>query len=117
MNSDIDSGNEIVADGDASFLSGNQLLGCVVLEMKLINAKVVRGNDDEQNKANDNQDLAPELKRKRKNQRSSISINGNKKKKKSKVKYINKWKHSDLPVIDDFECNLPIPALDSHEPP
>ena len=43
--------------------------------MKLTNAKVVRGNDDEQNKINDNQDLAPELKKKRKNQKSSISIN------------------------------------------
>ena len=102
MNSDIDSGDENVAYGDASVLSGNQLLGCAVLEMKLTNAKVVRGNDDEQNKTNDNQDLAPELK---------------KKKKKSKVKHINKWKHSDLPVIDDFEWNLPIPVLDSHEPP
>ena len=70
--------------------------------MKLTNAKVVRGNDDEQNKTNDNQDLAPELK---------------KKEKKWKVKHINKWKHSDSPVIDAFECNLPIPALDWHEPP
>ena len=96
----IDSEDEIVADGDASVLSGNQLLGYAVLEMKLTNAKVVRGNDDEQNKTNDNQDLAPELK-----------------KKKRKVKHINKLKHSDLPVIDDFEWNLPIPALDSHEPP
>ena len=34
----------------------------------------------------------------------------------SKVKHINKWKHSDLPVIDDFEWDFPIPALDSHEP-
>ena len=60
MNSDIDSGDENVADGDASVLSGNQLLGCAVLEMKLINAKVVRGNyDDEENKTSDNQDLAP----------------------------------------------------------
>ena len=66
MNSDIDSGDENVADGDASVLSGNQLLGCAVLEMKLTNAKVVRGNDDEQNKTNDNQDLAPELKKKKK---------------------------------------------------
>ena len=40
-----------------------------------------------------------------------------KKKKKSKVKHINLWKHSYLPVIDDLECNLPIPALDSHELP
>ena len=75
MNSDINSGDENVADGDPSVLNGNQLLGCAVLEMKLTNAKVVRGNDDEQNKTNDNQDLAPELK---------------KKKKKSKVKHINK---------------------------
>ena len=52
--------------------------------MKLTNGKVVRGNDEEQNKINDNQDLPPELKEK---------------KKKSKVKYIKKWKHSDLPVI------------------
>ena len=69
--------------------------------MKLTTAKVVRGNDDEQNKTNDNLDLAPELK---------------KKKKKTKVKLINKWKHSEMPVIDDFEWNLPIPALDSNEP-
>ena len=101
MNSDIDSEDENAADGDASVLSGNQLLGCAVLEIKLINVKVVRGNDAEQNKTNDNQDLVPELK---------------KKKKKSKVKHINKWKRSDLPVIDDFEWNLPIPALYSHEP-
>ena len=72
MNSDIDSGDENVADGDASVLSGNQLLGCAVLEMKLTNAKVVRGNNVEQNETNDNQDL-----RKRKNQKSTISINGN----------------------------------------
>ena len=86
------------------FLSGNQLLGCAIMEMKLTNAKVVRGNDEEQNKTNDNQDIAPELKKK-------------KKKKKSKVKHISKWKHSDFPVIDDFEWNLPIPASDSYEPP
>ena len=61
----------------------------------------MRGNDDEQKKTNDNQDLPPEPK---------------KKKKRSKGKHINKWKHSDLPIIDDFEWNLPIPALDSHEP-
>ena len=36
--------------------------------------------------------------------------------KKSKIKHINKWKHSDLPVIYDFEWNLPIHALDLHEP-
>ena len=50
MNSDIDSGDENVAYGDASVLSGNQLLGCVVLEMKLTNTKVAGGNDNEQNK-------------------------------------------------------------------
>ena len=102
MDSDINSGDEKVAYGDASVLSSNQLLGCAVLEMKFKNTKVVRGGDDKQNKTNDNQDLAPEL---------------IKKKKKSKIKHINKWKHSDLPVIDDFEWNLPIPVLDSHEPP
>ena len=102
LNSDIDSGDENVADGDASVLSGNQLLECAVFEMKLTNGKVVRGNDDEQNKTNDNQDLPPEPKQK---------------KKKSKVKHINKWKHSDFPVIDYFEWNLSIPAVDSHEPP
>ena len=101
MNSGIDSGDENVADGDASASTGNQLLGCPVLEMKLTNAKVVRGNDDGQNKTNDNQDLAPELK---------------KEKKKSKVKHINIWKHCDLPVIDYFEWNLYIPVLDSHKP-
>ena len=102
MNNDLDSGNENVADGDASVLRSNQVLGCAVLEIKLTNTKVVRGNDDKQNKINDNQDLAPELKKKKKN---------------SNVKHINKWKHSDLLVIDDFEWNLPILALDSHEPP
>ena len=61
----------------------------------------MRANYDEQNKANDNQDLPPEPK---------------KKKKKSKLKHINKWKHSYLPVFNDFKWNLPIPALDSHEP-
>ena len=81
--------------------TGNQLPGCAVLEMKLTNTKVVGGNDDKQNKTNDNQDLAPELKRKRK---------------KSKVRHINIWKHCDLPVTDDFEWNLYIPVLDSHEP-
>ena len=64
--------------------------------MELTNGKVVRGNDYEQNTTNDDQDLPPEPK---------------KKKKKSKVRHINKWKHSDLPVIDDFELNLPISAL------
>ena len=100
VNSDIDSGDENVVDGDVSVFSGNQLLGCAVLEMKLTNSKVVRG--DEENK-NDNQDLPPEPK---------------KEKKKPKVKHINKSKHSyDLPVIDDFKWNLPIPAIDLHEPP
>ena len=56
--------------------------------MKITNGKVVRGNDDKQNITNDNHDLPPEPK---------------KKKKKSKVKHINKWKHSDLHVTDDFE--------------
>ena len=88
MNSDIDSGDENVAGREASVLSSNHLLGWAVLEMNLTNAKVVRGSNDEQNKTNDNQDLAPELKTK---------------KKKSKVKHINKLKHSDLRVIDDFE--------------
>ena len=73
------------------------------MKINLTNAKVIRGNNDEQNKTNDNHDLAPELKKKKKkNQGSSISINR---------------KHSDLPVIDDFECNLPIPALGSYETP
>ena len=45
---------------------------------------------------NDNQDLPPEPKKKRTNGRPSRS---------------NKWKHSDLPVIDDFEWNLLILAL------
>ena len=75
MNSDIDSRDENIADGDASVLSGNQLLGCAVLEMKLTNGKVVRGNNDEQNKTNDNHDLPLEPK---------------KKKKKSTVRHINK---------------------------
>ena len=57
MNSDIDSGDENVVYGDASILSGNQLLGCAFLEIKLTNTKVVRGNDDEQNKTYDSQDL------------------------------------------------------------
>ena len=63
--SDINSGDENVADGDPGVLSGNQLLGCVVLEMKLINVKVVTGNNDEHNTTNDNRDLAPELKKKK----------------------------------------------------
>ena len=37
---DIESGDENVADGVASVLSGNQLLGCAVLKMKLTNDKV-----------------------------------------------------------------------------
>ena len=36
-------------NSDLSVLSGNQLLGCAVLEINLTNAKVVRGNNDEQN--------------------------------------------------------------------
>ena len=70
--------------------------------MKLTNGKVVRGNDNEQSKA--------------KISRAYHHNQKIKKKKKSKVKHINKWKHSDLPVIDYFEWNLPILALDSHEP-
>ena len=77
-----------VADGDASVFSGNELLGCSVLEIKLTNGQLVRGNGDKQNKTNDNQDVPPEPK---------------KKKKKSKVSRINEWKLPDLPVIDDFE--------------
>ena len=42
MNSDIDSGDENVSDGDAT---------------------VLRGNDYKQNKTKDNHDLAPELKK------------------------------------------------------
>ena len=93
MNCDIDSGDENVANNarcwDANVFNGNHLLGCGVLEMKLTNAKLVRGNDDKENKT--------KLKKKRK---------------KSKVKHINKWKHSDLLVFDYFEWNLLIPALD-----
>ena len=40
-NSDIDSGDENLADGDASVLSGTQLLGCAVLEINPIPAKVL----------------------------------------------------------------------------
>ena len=57
-------------------MSGNELLGCAVLDIKLTNGKIVRRNDDEQNKANDNQDMPPEPKKK--------------KKKKLKIKHINK---------------------------
>ena len=67
MNSDIDSGDENAANRDASVFSGNQLVGCAVLEIKLTNSNAVRGNDDEQNETIDNQDLTPELKKKRKN--------------------------------------------------
>ena len=77
MNTNIDSRDEIVADRDASVLSGNQLLVCDVLEIKLTNAKVVRSNDDEQNKTNDNQDLAPEVEKKKKKSKVKQSINGN----------------------------------------
>ena len=65
--------------------------------------KILRRNDDEQNKANDNQDMPPEPKKK-------------KKKKKLKIKHMNKCKHSSLPVKDDFEWNISILVLDSHEP-
>ena len=65
--------------------------------MKLINGKVVRGK---QNTTNDNQVLPPEPKKKKKNQRSSISMNGN-----------------ILIYLLLMISNLPIPALDSHEPP
>ena len=68
--------------------------------MKLTNSKVVRGKSDEQNKTNNNQDLTPEPENE---------------KKKSKINYINKQKHSDVPVIDDFEWKS-IPLLDSSEP-
>ena len=100
MKSDIDSGNENVADGHVNVFSCIQLLECAVQEMKLTNGKVVRSNDDEPSKTNDYQYLQPELKNKNKI---------------SNVKHIDKWKHSDLPVIIDFEWNLPIPALGSHE--
>ena len=63
MNSDVELGDENVTDGDASVLSGNQLLGYAVSEMKLTNGKVVRGNCDEQNKTNDNQDRPSEAKK------------------------------------------------------
>ena len=66
MNSDIDSGDEIVAYGDASVLSSNQLIGCADLGMKLTNCNVLRGNDDEQNKTNNNKELVPEEKKKKK---------------------------------------------------
>ena len=66
MNSDIDSGDEIVAYGDASVLSSNQLIGCADLGMKLTNGNVLRGNDDEQNKTNNNKELVPEEKKKKK---------------------------------------------------
>ena len=63
MNSDVELGDENVTDGDASVLSGNQLLGYAASEMKLTNGKVLRGNCDEQNKTNDNQDRPPEAKK------------------------------------------------------
>ena len=37
MNSDIDSGDGNVADGDAGVLRGNQLLGCAALKIKIKN--------------------------------------------------------------------------------
>ena len=101
MNSDIDSGDENVADGDVSVLSGNQLQRCAGLEMKLTIGKVARSNNNEQNKTNGNQDLPSEPK---------------KKKNKSKVKDVNKWKHFELSVINDFEWNFPISTLDLNEP-
>ena len=60
-------------------------------------------NDEKQNKTNDNQNLPPEPKKEKE------------KIKKSKVKHINRSEHSNLPAIDDFEWNLPILALDSHD--
>ena len=39
INSDIDPGDENVAVGDASVLSGNQLLGYAILEMKQTNKR------------------------------------------------------------------------------
>ena len=39
-----------------------------------------------------------------------------KRKKKKKIKHMNKCKHSSLPVEDDFEWNISILVLDSHEP-
>ena len=47
INRNIDSVYKNVADRDASLLSGNQLLECNVLEMKLRNLKVERGKNDE----------------------------------------------------------------------
>ena len=47
MNSDIDSGVENLANGDASVFSGNHLLGFAVLEMKLTNGKEVIGNNND----------------------------------------------------------------------
>ena len=74
-NNNVDSGDANVADENTSVLRGNKLLECAALEIKLTNTKIVRGNDDEQIKINDNRDLAPELK---------------KKKEKSKVTHFNK---------------------------
>ena len=37
MNSDMDSGDGNVADGDAGVLRGNQLLGCAALKIKFKN--------------------------------------------------------------------------------
>ena len=44
---DIDSIHENVAHRDASVLGGNKLLGCNLLEVKLTDLKVVRGNNNE----------------------------------------------------------------------
>ena len=54
-----------VTGEDASVLIGNQLLKCAALEIKITKGKVVRGNDDEQNKTNDNSDFPLEPKNKK----------------------------------------------------
>ena len=74
MNSDIDSGNENVADGHVNIFSSNQLLECAVQELKLKNGKVVRSNDDEQSKTNDYQYLPPEPKKKKKNSNVNLLV-------------------------------------------
>ena len=77
-------------------LSANQLLGCGVVKMKLVNGKVVRGEDKE-----NEQTVEPEKKKKRK----------------SKVKHANIWKHADLPTVDDFKWTIPKPHLSSKDSP
>ena len=52
--------------------------------------KIEYNNHDEQSETNNTQDLPPEPK----------------KKKKSKIKHISKWKHSDMPVIDDISNEI-----------